>query len=134
MTKKIAEMKTIKKGWGRSSDGIAEVFAYHSDQETPDTSIFVETVKLLHMAQGKRLSRHFHKDKDEYFVCVTGAFTIEFWPSEKDWYQFELHEGQRVFVPAGLQHRMTGLKEVNTLLEVSTRDKDSDSYRIEKGD
>jgi mannose-6-phosphate isomerase-like protein (cupin superfamily) len=137
---KISDMRTIKKGWGRESDGVAEVFAYHTDQETSETTLFVETVKLLHMGQGKRLSRHYHKDKDEYFICVAGAFKIELWDMSdqtttgESVNQFTLKEGERFFIPCMLQHRMTGLEKINTLLEVSTRDKDSDSYRIERGD
>jgi mannose-6-phosphate isomerase-like protein (cupin superfamily) len=137
---KISDMKTIKKGWGRASDGIAEVFVYHAGQETPETTIHIETVKLLHMAKGKRLSRHFHMDKSEYFICVAGAFRIELWDSDaRDLSDppartFTLREGERMFVPATLQHRMSGLNQKNTLLEVSTKDADEDSYRIEKGD
>jgi len=136
----IAEMRTIEKGWGRASDGIAEVFAYDQDQELPGSALKVETVKLLHMGQGKKLSRHFHKQKSEYFVCVAGAFKIELWSDQdttttgESTNQFTLHEGERFFVPAGLQHRMTGLHQVNTLLEISSKHYDEDSFRIERGD
>lgn len=135
-----AEMTRIKKGWGSFKDGVGEIFAYHTSQENPEETIFVETVKLLSIAKDKRLSRHYHKKKDEYFICVSGMFLIEFWDdgdldvSAKPTRKVFFNEHDRVFVPAGLQHRMTGLSSNNVLLEVSTFDDPEDSYRIQKGD
>lgn len=123
----------IKKGWGRSYDKVGEIFAYHTDQE--EKKIDVETVKLLYMAENKKLSRHYHQLKDEFFFCVKGIFFVELWDSNgEELHQFFLKEEDRVFIPKFLQHRMTGKSHENILLEVSTKDFSDDSYRIEKGD
>lgn len=123
----------IKKGWGRTYDGVGEIFAYHTDQE--ERKINVETVKLLYMAENKKLSRHFHKVKDEFFYCVKGTFFVELWASDgAKLHEFMMKPEDRVFIPKLLQHRMTGKSHENILLEVSTKDSSDDSYRIEKGD
>lgn len=123
----------IKKGWGRKCDGIGEIFAYHTEQE--EQKINVETVKLLYMEENKKLSRHFHKIKDEFFYCVKGAFWVELWDSDgAKLHEFMMKPEDRVFIPKLLQHRMTGKSHENILLEVSTKDSSDDSYRIEKGD
>jgi mannose-6-phosphate isomerase-like protein (cupin superfamily) len=125
----------IKKGWGRKGDSVGEFFAYHIDQEKDEHKIKVDTVKLLYMEKGKKLSRHFHKEKNEFFICVKGKFFVEFWIDEElSPISLVLTKEQRLFVPQYMQHRMTGLDEENILLEVSTRDAPEDSYRIEKGD
>lgn len=123
----------IKKGWGRFPDKVGEIFAYHTNQE--EREINVETVKLLYMAENKKLSRHYHKNKDEFFFCVKGIFFVELWDFDGTFlHSFMLRPEERVFIPKLLQHRMTGKSHENILLEVSTKDSPDDSYRIEKGD
>lgn len=125
--------RKIIKGWGREGDGIAEIFAYHRPQENLSQQIKVDTVKLLHMGRGKRLSIHYHKEKSEYFIVIKGIFFVEFLENNTVIKQF-LHPEDRIFVPAGMEHRIMGIEDENILLEVSSLDSDSDSYRIEKGD
>jgi len=136
INERITKLKTIEKGWGVqlfSQKRIGELICFQKDCEVDNVE--PETVKVLYFDKGKRLSKHFHKNKDEYFICVLGELFIELWKSENDTpEQFTLNEGERIFVPKGLIHRMTGLKDLNILLEVSTLDKAEDSYRIEKGD
>lgn len=128
-------MTYIQKGWGRADDSVGEIFAYHVEQEKAEHQIDVDTVKLLYMNKDKKLSRHFHKEKDEFFICVDGSFYVELWfDSGEPMKSFVLKKEQRIFVPKGIQHRMTGLETSNILLEVSTKDSPSDSYRIERGD
>lgn len=126
-------MTRIKKGWGRDLDGVGEIFAYHVDQE--QNPINVETVKLLYVKKDKRLSKHFHKLKDEFFICVKGEFYVELWDDDgTEFCTFTLKSDQRVFIPKLLRHRLTGKAEENILLEVSTKSLEEDSHRIEKGD
>lgn len=124
----------INKGWGRKQDGVGEFFAYHLNQEFLNQRIKVDTVKLLFIEKNKKLSRHYHLEKSEFFIGVVGRFLIEIWYSENHKEEFVLLPEERIFVSKGIQHRMTGLDEQNTLLEVSTVDSPEDSYRIEKGD
>lgn len=111
---------------------IGEVFVYHEPFEK--NKIDVKTVKLLYIAKGKRLSRHYHVEKSEFFHLVKGELKIELWDKNGKLKEFNLFENEKMFVPTGQQHRMTGVGEENILLEVSTLDSPDDSYRIEKGD
>jgi mannose-6-phosphate isomerase-like protein (cupin superfamily) len=135
----LDQATVVSKGWApqnvdENHKGIGEVFVYHPGEVIE--KIDVQTVKLLYIDKGKRLSRHFHKHKSEYFYMVKGSIKVETW----DWNdssedrEFVLEENQRFFMPAMTQHRMTGIGDENILLEVSTLDVESDSYRIEKGD
>ena len=126
-------IKHIQKGWGRKSDNVGEVFVYHQPQEL-DKALNVETVKLLHLAKGKQLSIHFHCEKREYFYMVRGSLDVLLWEEFDNCVKIKLEQGQRMMIPPGMRHRMIGVEEENILLEVSTLDKDEDSYRIEKGD
>lgn len=111
---------------------VGEVFVYHEPFEKD--KIDVKTVKLLYIAKNKKLSRHYHLKKSEFFHMIKGQLKIELWDKNGKLETFHLFENQKMFVPAGLQHRMTGVAEENILLEVSTLDSPDDSYRIEKGD
>lgn len=129
---KTESLICIEKGWGRQRDNLGEYFAYHSDNiESP---INIETVKLLFFAKGKRLSRHYHVKKLEYFVLVSGCLKIEIWNSQGEHHEFTMEPLDRIVIKPGTQHRMTGIKEENILLEISTLDESEDSFRIEKGD
>lgn len=124
----------IEKGWGRTVDGVGEVFAYHAPQEHAHQILNVETVKLLHIAKGRRLSRHYHLDKREFFVLACGRLEVEIWDRHGIRNVVEMRVDSRLIIEPGWQHRMTGLDEVNVLVEVSTLDTPEDSYRIERGD
>lgn len=126
--------RVIEKGWGREDDGVGEVFAYHQPQEYLSQNLKVETVKLLHIAKGKKLSRHFHIKKREIFILACGLLKVELWDSSGKLTEIEMRKDSRLIIEPGWQHRMTGLADENVLVEVSTLDEESDSYRIEKGD
>jgi mannose-6-phosphate isomerase-like protein (cupin superfamily) len=127
-----ADVRCIKKGWGRE-DGLGEYFAYHKDDERVYQKLNVDTVKILFFSRDKKLSRHYHVDKSEYFVLVSGKLKIEIWDQNSRLREFEMNPLERIYINRGMQHRMTGLED-SVLLEVSTEDKPTDSYRIEKGD
>ncbi len=93
----------------------------------------LETAKLLYFAAGKKLSKHFHVDKAEIFYLVYGELEVKFWDKQSKLHEFALFPGDSVYVPRGLVHQMIGVDD-SAMLEVSTLDTPSDSYRIEKGD
>ncbi len=118
----------IPKGWG------GEYFAYHTPQEHNGQKLDVDTVKLMYFEKDKKCSIHYHKLKEEYFICVVGRFRIELtdeWGSPN---VFELEPFQRVFIPKMREHRIIGLEDKNILLEVSSLDHPDDSIRLVKGD
>lgn len=122
----------IEKGWGR------EDFIFHTDYENKkhlhDIGV-VETVKLLHFDKDKKLSLHFHLNKHEFFRMVIGAVLVELIDLQTQTiHTFTLEEDQKLFIPAGLIHRMTGLNNKNVMLEVSSIDKPEDSFRLQRGD
>lgn len=139
------------KGWGgipEKDKKIGEVFVYHQaddcqeyderqfnlNEPNPIKENFqVETVKILDVAKDKAGSVHFHVKKEEIFYNLRGLFHILL---IKDGLQvlLELKEGQCVKVKPGMVHQIIGKEEKNQLLEVSTLDKATDSYRLVKGD
>lgn len=127
----VAPTAVVSKGWGRE-DGIGEIFAYHEPQEFE--KLDVKTVKVLHIGQNLRLSRHLHLEKDEYFFIACGKIKVEIWDKNGDLSVIDMREDDKIFIPHGTQHRMTGVDKVNILVEISTLDKPEDSIRIERGD
>jgi mannose-6-phosphate isomerase-like protein (cupin superfamily) len=124
----------VEKGWGREGDSTGEVFAYHAPEEHSHQVMHVETVKLLHIQKGKRLSRHFHINKREIFVLACGHLKVEIWDPNGILHVVDMIPDCRLIIEPGWQHRMTGFGDNNVLVEVSTLDRQSDSYRVEKGD
>lgn len=141
-------MKTVKhldsifvnKGWGISLEDIdekkvGELFAYNKETEEENDRISADTVKILYLDSDKKLSLHFHCEKSEIFCCAYGMIKLEFINTETtEPEEIMLLPGHRVFVPRGVPHRMSGLCDLNILVEVSTQDRSEDSFRIEKGD
>ncbi len=139
---RVTKRLEIKKGWGSFKDGIGEVFAYHKEDDILNTSRLhnlknptfeVGTVKLLYIAKDKVLSTHFHIEKREVFFMAHGSLKVTL---TRDGISKEivLTPGDCILIPPGLVHSMMGLEDQNILLEVSTLDKASDSYRVKKGD
>lgn len=130
------------KGWGIENllghgERVGEVYAWHSDSDfeyKKHEDLRVKTVKVLYFGKDKRLSLHFHREKEEIFYCAYG--NIEVVTISKDGKKSidMMQPGDRIFIPRCMPHRMRGINDVNILVEVSTLHKDEDSYRIEKGD
>lgn len=151
----------IKKGWGiqlkqaptppfinnkgedrKEEDLVGEVFVYHADKNpTPfnhtyfrhEPELGVKTVKVLYIAKDKKVSLHFHIKKREIFFLIKGSLEVVL-ISDGIKETFPLNEGDTLFIAPGMIHQMKGLEEENILLEVSSKDMASDSYRVEKGD
>ncbi|MEP6754632.1 MAG: cupin domain-containing protein [Chthonomonadales bacterium] len=54
---------------------------------------------------------HHHDDEDEMFLVVRGSFNMEFLDRV-----VELHEGEFLVVPRGVEHRPVAVNEVEVLL------------------
>lgn len=115
-----------QKGWGK------EFKVYSKSDEILNIDFF-DTVKVLYFEKGKKCSLHYHSSKFEIFVMLIGALDVNL-VYDACSYSFVLREGENFVVPQNLIHQMTGLNDVNILLELSTKDRAEDSYRIQRGD
>ena len=111
--------ETVEKGWGREI-----VFANNNEY----------CGKFLKFKAGAKFSMHFHIEKRETFFVSEGVVELH-WidminatPCSK-----RLGFGQIVDIPRNCPHQIVALENA-TIIEVSTRHKDSDSYRIAPGD
>ncbi len=87
----------------------------------------ISTVKLLHVAPGKRLSLQTHEKRAEFWRCVSGSGKVT-----KGESVLPMHVGDEVFVPSGTKHRLEGGPEGITVLEIITGTYDeSDITRME---
>ena len=91
--------------------------------------------KILFFKEGKECSWHYHKIKDETFYVQSGEILLRY--GESDDYEnsetITLKPGDKFYVPPGLTHQMTGIKDTE-LFEFSTQHFEDDSYRIIRGD
>jgi quercetin dioxygenase-like cupin family protein len=117
-SKKI-ESKIVKKGWGK------EIWFVNNDEYCG---------KILCFDKGKKFSMHYHVDKKETWYIAKGKFLFS-WicPQKGIVYNEYLNIGDVITNERGEAHQMEALEE-SEIFEVSTFHKDSDSYRIEKGD
>ena len=117
-SKKI-ESKIVKKGWGK------EIWFVNNDEYCG---------KILCFDKGKKFSMHYHVEKKETWYIAKGKFLFS-WicPQKGIVYNEYLNVGDVITNERGEAHQMEALEE-SEIFEVSTFHKDSDSYRIEKGD
>ncbi len=54
---------------------------------------------------------HVHEREDELFLCIKGTMTVEFRDSRVD-----LHPGECVIVPHGVEHRTLAAEETEVLI------------------
>jgi len=84
--------------------------------------IFAETAsyvgKVLHVARGKRLSRQYHRVKEETLYVVEGCILLETGPAGSET-STRVGKGEAFHVPPGTIHRFTAIEETD-LVEVST--------------
>jgi len=117
-SKKI-ESKIVKKGWGK------EIWFVNNDEYCG---------KILCFDKGKKFSMHYHVEKKETWYIAKGKFLFS-WicPQKGIVYNEYLNIGDVITNERGEAHQMEALED-SEIFEVSTFHKDSDSYRIEKGD
>jgi mannose-6-phosphate isomerase-like protein (cupin superfamily) len=126
--------QNILKGWG------SEDFIFHIPSEKTSQQLSsISTVKILNFLPDKKLSIHYHVEKSEFFYILDGEIFVEIFDlNNKIIYEFCMTSGDKIFVPKGTPHRMRCQNILDKcgarLLEVSTLDQSSDSYRILKGD
>ena len=90
--------------------------------------------KLLKFNMGAMFSMHFHKDKDETWLILSGKFrvrTID--TTNADITDKILEAGDTWHNPPLLPHQVVCIEE-GTIIEVSTPDSVEDNYRVYKGD
>src|SRR5579885_1468124 len=80
--------------------------------------------KLLALNKGYCCSLHYHKLKTETFFILSGHVQLEVAESS-----YLMIPGDRQRIYPGVEHRFTGLTDA-LILEVSTHDEPSDSYRL----
>jgi len=109
----------IPKGWGQ------EVVLF----DCPDY-----TLKYLDFDEGKEGSFHFHGDKHESWCILSGIILLTYTdPSNGDLRNKELYEGDLIDIPRLMPHKVRAIMNTR-IAEVSTPHRDTDTYRIGKGD
>ena len=84
--------------------------------------------KLLHIDRGQKLSRQYHRVKDETFFVQQGEMQLEIGQGT-DQRALRLGPGESFHCPPGTVHRMVALSDVD-VIEVSTPELD-DVVRLE---
>ena len=88
--------------------------------------------KLLHVRAGYQCSLHYHKIKDETFLVIEGAVTLET-TLARHLQPRILYAGQKTRIHPYIAHRFTGLAPSGAvILEVSTHHDDADVVRLEE--
>lgn len=87
--------------------------------------------KMLWLNLGYVSSLHYHGNKSETFMCISGKAMVEIQADDIQ-YTVELDSRGResIDIPAGVSHRFWALSEGTCLVEFSTPHKDEDTYRI----
>jgi mannose-6-phosphate isomerase-like protein (cupin superfamily) len=93
--------------------------------------------KFLNIRKGCYCSVHFHKIKDETFYVLKGRVEMVFkYPPgnilQRHPYETRVLEvGESMRMVPGTHHRFTGLED-SVIIEFSTQDFNSDSYRLQE--
>ena len=90
--------------------------------------------KILIFDAGCKFSMHYHMVKDETWWVEYGEFLYRWIDTETaDMNEVKLEEGDIVRQRPGQPHQLEAISN-GRIFEVSTQHKDSDSYRVVKGD
>ena len=90
--------------------------------------------KILEFNAGSKFSMHFHIEKKETFYVFKGRLLLNYFNLENaDQHREELNVGDIVDINRFFPHQISAIED-STIIEFSTQHKDSDSYRIGKGD
>lgn len=109
----------VEKGWGH------EKIIYNGETYCG---------KILSFTGGKKFSLHYHVEKHETWYVIKGRLNLT-WidPNIGNSNVIDLSVGDCVTIPQGVPHQLFAYED-SEVMEVSTPHKDSDSYRIQKGD
>lgn len=115
----LQDSEFIKKGWGYEV-----MFANEPEY----------CGKILHFEKNKKFSLHYHLDKKETWYIVQGRFQLTYIDTEQGFKMHRiLYPGNVITNQRGMPHQLLSL-DGGDVFEVSTHHRDSDSYRISKGD
>ena len=114
----VKEATIVPKGWGH------EKIIYNDEDYCG---------KILCFDKEKKFSLHYHLDKHETWYVLKGKLSLK-WidPTTAKENITPLNVGDCVSIPQGVAHQLLALED-SEVMEVSTQHKDSDSYRIFKG-
>ena len=116
---KKTQSQLVEKGWGH------EIVFTNNDKYCG---------KILHFHTGGKFSMHYHMEKQETWYVASGEFIFHYIDTETATIVTqELLIGDVITNKIGQPHQLI-CKEEGDIFEVSTTHRDSDSYRIFKGD
>jgi len=114
----MQDIEKVNKGWGYEL-----IFANES----------LYCGKILHFNKNEKTSMHFHAIKTETFYILSGEFIIHTIDT-KDASQYTKHlvRGEKMNISKFLPHQIESI-ETGDIIEVSTHDDPTDSYRVLTG-
>ena len=110
----------IEKGWGKET-----IFASNEKY----AGKFLQFEKA-----GSKMSMHFHKEKDETWLVLSGKFIVKYIDmADASQHEIELSEGNIWRNKPLFPHQLICVEQ-GSIIEVSTPDSVEDNYRILPGD
>lgn len=88
--------------------------------------------KRLFVRKGQYASLEFHCNKLESYYIHSGKLLLRLRAGRGEDNFFELFQGTATITPPGLMHQRGGVEDT-VIIEISTKDEDSDSYLVEDG-
>ncbi len=88
--------------------------------------------KRIFCRRGEHASLEFHCQKKEAYFVHSGKLLVRLRAGRAEDRYFEMAAGTAIFIPQGLMHQRGGLSDT-VIIEISTQDKDSDSFLVEDG-
>lgn len=88
--------------------------------------------KRMLVRKGGQASLEYHCKKIEGYYIHSGKLLLRFRAGRGEDRFFKLEAGKTVFIPSGLMHQRGGVEDT-VIIEISTRDDDSDSFLVEDG-
>ncbi len=88
--------------------------------------------KRIFVRKGDCASLEYHCRKIESYFIHSGKLLLRLRAGRGEERFFTLEKGQASFTPPGLMHQRGGLEDT-VIIEISTRDEDSDSFLVEDG-
>lgn len=117
--KRKEKVEKVQKGWGHEI-----IFANNKKY----------CGKILHFHKDAKFSMHYHIEKEETWYVASGKFLFKWINTQTaDIHEETLDPGDCITNKIGEPHQLLCLEE-GDIFEVSTTHKDTDSYRVMKGD
>ena len=91
--------------------------------------------KILTIIGNHRSSKHYHELKTETFYFMSGQILLEIWQngevhSMKPKFKYIIPNGISIKILPNTLHRFSGIDISSTFIEISTKDRCKDSYRL----